>query len=200
MCVNTKRNLLKYSEFLKKLVIFISMNTKEKPLIWVNDDQSEFYLSRFDLNEYSFLEDLKISSINTVVTIYPDGSYGDSYSILDPRQSPANSPFNDLIGRAYTQPLQTQLILPFYYAEYDVILSNGLGVRKVLGDDVLLQNSSALYNLKLVMQQLKVIVRTKNMQPSRLYRLDDKRLIPTPFRPKNIVDFVIRRPEVFGYI
>jgi hypothetical protein len=176
------------------------MNTKEKPLIWVNDDQSEFYLSHFDLNEYSFLEDLKISSINTVVTIYPDGSYGDSYSILDPRQSLANCPFNDLIGRSYTQPLQLQLILPFYYAEYDVKLTNGLGVRKVLGDDVLLQNSSALHNFKLVMQQLKVIVRTKNMQSNRLYMLDNKRLIPTQFSPKNIVDFVLRRPEIFGYV
>jgi hypothetical protein len=173
---------------------------KEKPLLWVNSDQSEFYLSNFDKHEYSFLDDLKISGINTVVTIYPNGSYGDSYSILDPRQSPANCPFNDLIGRSYTQPLQLQEILPFDYCEYDVILTNGLGVRKVLGDDVLLQNSSALHNLKLVMQQLKVIVRTKNMKPCRLYLLDDKRLIPTQFAPKNIVDFVLRRPEIFGYV
>jgi hypothetical protein len=75
-----------------------------------------------------------------------------------------------------------------------------LGARKVLGADILLYNSTALKNFMLLMQQLDVKIRTKNMQPNKLYLLDKNKLWPTQFSPKNIVDFVLRRPEIFGYV
>jgi hypothetical protein len=172
---------------------------KVKPLIWVNEEQSEFYLSHFDIHEYSFLDDLKIKELISVITLDHDGNYGECYSNLDPRQSEDNNLVKDLVGRTYTQPLQSQIILPFYYAEYDVILNNGLGARKVLGDDILLYNSTPLKNFKLLLQQLDVKIRTINMQPNKLYLLDKNKLWPTQFSPTNILDFVLRRPEVFGY-
>jgi hypothetical protein len=173
--------------------------SKEKLLMWVNDDQSEFYLSHFDIHEYCFLDDLKIKELISVITLDSNGNYGDCYSNLDPRQTEDNSLVKDLVGRTYTQPLQSQIILPFYYAEYDVILNNGLGARKVLGDDILLYNSTPLKNFMLLMQQLDVKIRTINMQPNKLYILDKNKLYPTQFSPTNILDFVLTRPQVFGY-
>jgi hypothetical protein len=70
----------------------------------------------------------------------------------------------------------------------------------VLGDDILLYNSASPKNFRLLMQQLNVKIRTKNMQPNRLYVLDKNNLWPTQFAPKNIIDFILRRPEIFGYV
>jgi hypothetical protein len=171
-------------------------NQSHNPLIWVNDDQSEFYLSQFDINKDSFLDKLKIAEIMTIVTNYPSGDYGQCYSIFS-REQNLNNPFDYLIGQTFTQALQHQLLMPFKYTEFDVLLSNMLRVRTVLNGDLYLENSTAFQNTTLILQQLKGIVRVKNLQPNRLYVVKKKKVYPTQIFTENVVDFVLSNPQIF---
>jgi hypothetical protein len=172
-------------------------NISNNPFIWVNDDQSEFYLSQFDINEYSFLDKVKITSLIGVVTNFPNGSYGDCFSIFDMDKNYAKTPFDNLIGQTFTHALQSQLLLPYKFSQLDVMLSNGLRVRTVLGNDIFFDNSKTIHNFTIVLQQLKKIVRVQNLQPNRLYIMHNKKLYPTKFITENIVDFVLSNPQIF---
>lgn len=171
-------------------------NQSHNPLIWVNDDQSEFYMSQFDIHKDSFLDNLKIAEIMTIITNYPNGDYGQCYSIFSQEQN-LNNPFDYLIGQTFSKALQHQLIYPFKYSEFDVLLSNMLRVRTVLNGDLYLENSTAFQNTTLILQQLKGIVRVKNLQPNRLYVIKKKKVYPTQIFTENVVDFVLSNPLIF---
>lgn len=106
-------------------VIFINMKTKGI-LIWQNEDFSEFYLSNFDQNTYSFLDEYKILELMNIIT--RDNAYrlGPCYSLLYPNINIDGLALNQLYGMPYTTPLKLNLLDGYDFYEYDVLFRTQL--------------------------------------------------------------------------
>jgi hypothetical protein len=170
------------------------MNTKGT-LIWQGDNYSSFYLSHFDQYKYNFLDEYKITELMYVITKDEAGRLGPCYSLLHPCINMDGLQLDKLIGMPYTTPLKLDLYAGYDFFEYDVLLTNNLRARTVIGGDLFLENSTKMKNFLLLKQQLNVTLNLDKLEPNRLYILADNKLKPTNIKTTRIAYFLIKNDQ-----
>jgi hypothetical protein len=171
------------------------MNTKGI-LIWQNEDFSQFYLSNFDQYTNSFLDEYKIIELMNIITRDEAGRLGPCYSLLYPNINMDGLQLDKLIDMPYTTPLKLNLLSGYDYFEYDVLLTNNLRARTIIGGDIYLENSKKMKNFLLLKQQLNVTLNLDKLEPNRLYILADNKLNPTNIKTTRIADFLIKNDQL----
>lgn len=169
-------------------------------LIWQNEDFSQFYLSNFDQYTNSFLDEYKIIELMNIITRDEAGRLGPCYSLLYPNINMDGLVLDQLYGMPYTTPLKLDFLGGYDYFEYDVLLTNNLRARTVIGGDIYLENSTKMKNFLLLKQQLNITLNLDKLEPYRLYILSENKLKPTNIKTSRIADFLIKNDQVIYHI
>jgi hypothetical protein len=165
-------------------------------LIWQSQDFTQFYLSNFDHYTYTFLDEYKIIELMNIITRDEAGRLGPCYSLLYPNVNMDGLALDQLYGMPYTTPLKLDLLGDYDYFEYDVLLTNNLRARIIIGGDIYLENSTKMKNFLMLKQQLNVTLNLDKLEPNRLYILADNKLKPTNILTQRIADFLIKNDQL----
>lgn len=172
-------------------------------VIWLNETQSDFYLSFYNHSADNPLADLNVKKINTLVTYNSEtGDYGPCYSSnldkLGQGEDLLIGPFRIFLNQPLYNALQNLNNSALKLAEFDLQLENGICVSNLIPDDLLVTNSNPQMNTLLLRHELD-IKEIPKMDPYRIYQFDRKSgtLEKTNHHTKDIIDFVICNPHLF---
>ena len=180
------------------------MNTPQtlhNDIVWVNETQSEIYISCYKHTPENPLANIMVKELITMITYKPDNDYGPCYSKVSKdftlEQLQKLKPFSNVVNQSLYTAMHAAKNAELRLGEINLKLQNNMVVNTLIGDDLWLSNSNESFNKQIIAYCFAGI--ETQMQPFSIYMLNDDKtaLVETPYSTHNISDFILGNPQLF---